>query len=81
MDRRHHYIKGANTREGDESGKPCAFYVEDPVAHLSEEHRQYLLSKHGTLDLEPIPDMTDTDPYNWPRWRVRGHNSCHPFTF
>ncbi|KAJ5768766.1 hypothetical protein N7520_003325 [Penicillium odoratum] len=51
-----------------ESGKE-AFYVEDRVAHLSEEHRQYLLARHGTLDLDPIPDMNDADPYNWPRWR------------
>ena len=54
-----------------ESGKTEAFYVEDRVAHLSEEHRQYLLARHGTLDLDPIPDMNDADPYNWPRWRVR----------
>ncbi|KAJ5563807.1 hypothetical protein N7513_000049 [Penicillium frequentans] len=52
-----------------ESGKTEAFYVEDRVAHLSEEHRQYLLARHGTLDLDPIPDMNDADPYNWPRWR------------
>ncbi|KAJ5937039.1 hypothetical protein N7466_003489 [Penicillium verhagenii] len=52
-----------------ESGKTAAFYVEDRVSHLSEEHRQYLLARHGTLDLDPIPDMNDADPYNWPRWK------------
>ena len=53
-----------------EAGKPEAFHVEDRTAHLSEEHRQYLLARHGTLDLDPIPDMNDADPYNWPKWRV-----------
>lgn len=52
-----------------ENGKP-EFYVEDRIASLSEEHRQYLLARHGTLDLDPIPDMNDADPYNWPQWRV-----------
>lgn len=36
---------------------------------LSNEHRQYLLDHHGTLDLDPIPDMGDADPYNWPQWK------------
>ncbi|KAK3937522.1 major facilitator superfamily domain-containing protein [Diplogelasinospora grovesii] len=39
----------------------------DEIEGLSEEHRQYLLQRHGTLDLEPVPDMTDNDPYNWPK--------------
>lgn len=42
----------------------------DPVfqserSPLSEEHRQYLLKRHGTLDLDPIPQMDDDDPLNW----------------
>ncbi|AEO68579.1 uncharacterized protein THITE_2145700 [Thermothielavioides terrestris NRRL 8126] len=52
-----------------EASKPEAFYVEDRVALLTEEHRQYLLARHGTLDLDPIPDMNDADPYNWSGWR------------
>lgn len=44
---------------------------QDGVAALSEEHRQYLLARHGTLDLDPIPDMTDADPYNWSQGKVR----------
>ncbi|KAJ5827835.1 Major facilitator superfamily domain general substrate transporter [Penicillium robsamsonii] len=69
MDSQHQHIEGANASQVMESAKKCDFYVEDRVAHLSEEHRNYLLAKHGTLDLDPIPDMTDADPYNWPRWR------------
>jgi hypothetical protein len=64
-----HHVEGASPNL--ESGKTDAFYVEDRVAHLSEEHRQYLLARHGTLDLDPIPDMNDADPYNWSTWRVR----------
>lgn len=44
----------------------------DEVSHLSEEHRQYLLERHGTLELDPIPTMGTADPYNWPQWKV-GH--------
>ncbi|KAJ5870206.1 hypothetical protein N7455_005147 [Penicillium solitum] len=54
---------------GMEAGKHSDLYVEDRVAHLSEEYRQYLLARHGTFDLDPIPDMNDADPYNWPQWR------------
>ncbi|RAQ67355.1 MFS multidrug transporter [Aspergillus flavus] len=36
---------------------------------LTEDHRQYLLQRHGTVDLDPMPDMTDADPYNWPTWK------------
>ncbi|KFX94848.1 hypothetical protein V490_04129 [Pseudogymnoascus sp. VKM F-3557] len=32
---------------------------------LSPEHREYLLQRHGTLELDPIPGMGDADPYNW----------------
>lgn len=39
-------------------------------SHLSEEHRQYLLERHGTLDLDPLPTMGIADPYNWPTWKV-----------
>lgn len=37
---------------------------------LSESHREYLLQRHGTLDLDPIPSLSDADPYNWPMWKV-----------
>lgn len=65
-----HHIEGADSPAAVESGKHEPFYGEDRMAHLSEEHRQYLLARHGTLDLDPIPDMNDADPYNWSTWRV-----------
>lgn len=42
----------------------------DIESSLSESHREYLLQRHGTLDLDPIPSPSDADPYNWPTWKV-----------
>lgn len=42
----------------------------DPASKLSEPHRAYLLQRHGTLDLDPLPSMDPADPYNWPLWKV-----------
>ncbi|KAJ3546532.1 hypothetical protein NM208_g1953 [Fusarium decemcellulare] len=36
---------------------------------LSEEHKQYLLERHGTINLDPVPYMSDADPLNWPKWK------------
>lgn len=47
----------------------------DPTAaeseRLSKPHRDYLMERHGTLNLDPIPAMDPADPYNWPEWKVR----------
>ena len=45
--------------------------VEEISQNLSSEHRQYLLDRHGTLDLQPLPDRSDADPYNWRTSKVR----------
>lgn len=42
------------------------------AAALSQEHRDYLLQRHGTLDLDPMPSDDPADPYNWPTWKVSG---------
>jgi hypothetical protein len=34
----------------------------EEASHLSEEHRQYLIQRHGTLDIDPLPTMSDADP-------------------
>ena len=48
-----------------------ATYLEGNAASgLSQEHQQYLLQRHGTLELDPIPGMGGADPYNWPSWKV-----------
>ena len=46
-------------------------YMSEQAAKLSEEHRQYLVEKHGTYELDPAPDMSDADPYNWSSSKVR----------
>lgn len=59
-------------------GKADSDYVEekdigvkgDPTRYLSEQHKAYLLERHGRCDLDPIPSMDPTDPYNWPLWKV-----------
>lgn len=43
----------------------------DATRALSQAHRESLMQRHGTLDLDPIPDPRDADPYNWPQWKVR----------
>lgn len=35
------------------------------TASLSDAHREYLLSRHGTVELDPVPDKDDADPLNW----------------
>lgn len=32
---------------------------------ISEEHKSYLIAKHGTCELQPLPSMNDDDPLNW----------------
>jgi hypothetical protein len=57
--------------EVDENLQNTATYLEGRAASgLSPEHQQYLLQRHGTLELDPIPGMGSADPYNWPVWKV-----------
>jgi hypothetical protein len=44
---------------------------ESTEPELSPEHRAYLLERHGTVDLDPLPSMDPADPHNWPSWKVR----------
>lgn len=45
------------------------------ASRLSMPHRNYLLQRHGTLDLDPVPSMDPADPYNWPTWKVIHHQN------
>ena len=49
----------------------ATYYPTNDIADLTPAHREYLLEKYGTLELDPIPDFGDADPYNWPSWKVR----------
>lgn len=44
--------------------------VEAGSGNLSQEHRDYLIARHGTYDLLPLPTMDPADPLNWPAWKV-----------
>jgi hypothetical protein len=48
----------------------AATYEESLAARLPKAHRDYLLERHGTLNLDPVPGMSPADPYNWPEWKV-----------
>ncbi|EEA19965.1 hypothetical protein TMatcc_010108 [Talaromyces marneffei ATCC 18224] len=43
--------------------------IPENMAELAPRHREYLLERHGTLELDPVPAMDDADPYNWPSWK------------
>lgn len=42
----------------------------DSDSEIAPDHREYLLQRHGTSELDPVPAMDDADPYNWPAWKV-----------
>lgn len=46
-------------------------HVEAGASDLSPAHRDYLIARHGTTDLSPLPTMDPADPLNWPAWKVR----------
>lgn len=59
---------------------PRATYIDTgAAAGISQEHRNYLLQRHGTLDLEPLPSADPADPYNWPQWKKLANLSCVAF--
>ena len=51
-----------------ESGTQANGSVLKPT--LTQEHQDYLMRRHGTTDLHPIPSMDENDPYNWSSTRV-----------
>ncbi|OQE42189.1 hypothetical protein PENCOP_c004G08268 [Penicillium coprophilum] len=48
-------------------GEPI--HAESMTARLPKAHRDYLMERHGTLELDPIPGMSPADPYNWSEWK------------
>ncbi|KAJ5703188.1 hypothetical protein N7488_010736 [Penicillium malachiteum] len=67
----------ASPEQNDTFDKTSSNYVEekgvtpgsDPSTFLSEAHKSYLIERHGTFDLDPIPSTDPADPYNWPTWK------------
>lgn len=50
---------------------PWSTHIAGDAANLFPEHRDYLLKRHGTLELDPMPGFGDADPLNWKTWKVR----------
>lgn len=36
-----------------------------PASNITDAHRDYLIERHGTYQLDPLPDFTNADPLNW----------------
>lgn len=60
---------GVDLVESTEAGIPST-YADIVSSRLSKAHRDFLMERHGTLELDPIPSMDPADPYNWPSWKV-----------
>lgn len=41
----------------------------DYAGELPACHQEFLLARHGTSDLVPLPSQSVNDPLNWPSWR------------
>jgi hypothetical protein len=61
---------GVDLVESTEAGVPST-YADIVASRISTAHRDFLMERHGTLELDPIPSMDPADPYNWPSWKVR----------
>ncbi|KAL2797102.1 major facilitator superfamily domain-containing protein [Aspergillus keveii] len=57
-------LEKTQSTQVEEAGTPPS-----EASTLSEQHQAYLLGRHGTLDLDPVPSMDPADPYNWPSWK------------
>lgn len=55
----------------EEADKNRTSISELAASHLSQAHREFLLQRHGTLELDPLPSASHADPYNWPSWKVK----------
>jgi hypothetical protein len=57
---------------------PAHTHIEkDEIATISDAHRE-CLRRHGTLNLDPVPDMGGADPYNWPAWKMTIPDTLNP---
>lgn len=54
--------------------------INGDAAALSPEHREYLMRRHGTLELDPMPGHGNADPYNWTSRKVRTFSVFSLFT-
>ncbi|KAG5419023.1 hypothetical protein I9W82_003742 [Candida metapsilosis] len=41
----------------------------EKTSELDPDHHEYLIQRHGTVDLDPLPSADPADPLNWPDWQ------------
>ncbi len=47
-------------------------HLEESVTEQADlELRSYLIARHGTADLNPLPSQDPSDPLNWSSWKVK----------
>lgn len=57
-------------------------YADTAEVSITDEHREYLMARHGTADLKPLPSADPQDPLNWSRGKKAFHMaliSLHTF--
>jgi hypothetical protein len=59
-----------STPETDINTNPGCDIEDVASAELSPKLCQYLIKRHGTLYLDPMPSADPADPLNWPSWKV-----------
>jgi hypothetical protein len=49
--------------------------IEDPsqISTISDDRKRYIMKRHGTLELDPLPSSSPRDPLNWPAWKKDVH--------
>lgn len=61
-----------NKQYSDGKDLPIACHVGDVSNEISPtpEHLNYLIQRHGTIGLSPLPSQDPADPLNWPSLQV-----------
>jgi hypothetical protein len=62
--------KGPAGMQNDAPQNTDTYIHANASSSLAPAHQQYLMERHGTLDLDPVPGPGGADPYNWPHWKV-----------
>lgn len=63
-------VNGNSIGEKDHAA-PGSNHLENGLSEeLTQQHREYLIARHGRIDLKPLPTMDPADPLNWPAWKV-----------
>jgi hypothetical protein len=64
----------SSIRPPTESKEGASFEIENPqISTISDNRNKYILMRHGTLELDPLPSSSPRDPLNWPTWKKDAH--------